>query len=206
MAADIHLDVPFVTQINIGKHAGGNYTNEWTGCWYAAVCMVAYFHEAGPRLGVPAQYTLPKFGRKQDGTIDPTHRYLAPEPIGARYAELKANEGLVAVPLPADKKWTCIRLSQILKEHGPCYVRRGFLQNGVLTGGHAIVLVGSKMSNNTVIYHCPTNGPDQVMSIDEWNKVFKWSDARAKDYSMMYKRGKAAPAGRVKALVQQFGG
>lgn len=186
---DILLDVPFVTQMKVGAHAGGNYYNDTTGCWYAGVCMLGYYRAPGPRMGVPAQYSITKQMRdKNDNIIADTA--TAAEPIWARYDQLKTNEHLVAVDLPKDKKWTCAALCKILQEKGPCFIRRGFLDNaGNLTGGHIIVLVGSKESTNKIIYHCPTDGPNLEMAIDNFNKVFKWDDEKAKEYSMMYLPG-----------------
>ena len=40
----VKLDVPLVTQLRSMS------------CWYASVCMVAYFREAGPRLGLPEKW------------------------------------------------------------------------------------------------------------------------------------------------------
>lgn len=206
MASDIHLKVPFVTQMKVGAHAGGNYFNDTTGCWYAAICMIAYYHAPGPRLGVPALYKKTKYMRDQQGNLT-QHTAIAAEPIGGdSYETLKKNEGLEAVPLPALKKWTCLQLAKILGQHGPCYVRRGFRNNvGQLVGGHAIVLVGSKLSTNTVIYHCPTVGANLEMAIDEFNRVFKWDDPRAAKYSMMYKR-KGSSGSSVGELIKKFNG
>jgi Papain-like cysteine protease AvrRpt2 len=185
---DILLDVPFVTQMKVGAHAGGTYYNDKTGCWYAAVCMLGYYRAPGPRLGVPEQYTKPAPVFNKDG-VQTTDTQLTAEPMGQRYEQLKTNEHLVSVDLPGSKKWECGALCKILQEKGPCFVRRGFLKDGKLTGGHAIVLVGSKESTKKVIYHCPTKGPNLEMGIDEFNSVFKWNDSRAKDYSMMYLPG-----------------
>ena len=38
----VYLDVPYVPQ-----------TGDPTGCWYASACMIGYFFEVGPRMGVP---------------------------------------------------------------------------------------------------------------------------------------------------------
>jgi hypothetical protein len=63
---DIILTVPFVSQLNIGGSplAGGRH--DPTGCWYAAISMLGYYREIGPRLGVPEQYVRP------DGTPQKT--------------------------------------------------------------------------------------------------------------------------------------
>jgi len=110
----ILLDVPHVSQNDIGGHTGHVHHSEQNGCWYATTCMVSYFREAGPRLGVPAQYAR-----------DPKD----PDPIGKRYRELKLNEGYEGVPLPAAKKWTEFKLYNVLENYGPCYVRRGYRNN-----------------------------------------------------------------------------
>ena len=47
MPHDIHLDVPFMTQMKVGAHSGGNYFNDSTGCRYSAVCMLGYLFEKG---------------------------------------------------------------------------------------------------------------------------------------------------------------
>jgi len=185
MAQSVHLQVPFVTQMKVGAHAGGNYYDDKTGCWYAAVCMLGYYRAPGPRLGVPDQYTKVTRVRDKDGN-DTGNEQLVAEPMGARYAELKRNEGLKSVTLPSSKTWTCDKISTLLTSHGPLFVRRGFLKNGKLVGGHIIVLVGSRPNKSKIIYHCPTKGPDLEMDIGMFNKVFKWDDSRAKDYSMMY--------------------
>lgn len=200
------LDVPFVTQMKIGAHAGGNYFNDTTGCWYAAICMIAYYYAPGPRLGVPAQYTIHKFMRDKDDNVI-GEMAIAAEPIGARYDELMANEGLVTVPLPDSKKWTCEALCDILATKGPCYVRRGFRNKstGTLEGGHAIVLVGCKMSSKKVYFHCPTLGPNREVTIDAFNDMFKWDDPRAARFSMMYKPNPSAGS-KVADLIKKFGG
>lgn len=182
---DIYLNVPFVTQMNIGGHVPGRGTrDDPTGCWYASISMLGYYREQGPRLGVPSLYVNP------DGTPQKTDAKgnVAAKAIGGvNYDTLVANEGLTAIPLPANKTWTCEKLAEILRDCGPCFIRRGFRKNGVLTGGHAIVLVGARTSDNKVVCHCPTRGPDQEYTIVQFNDFFKWDDPRAAKNSMMVK-------------------
>ena len=184
----ILLHVPYVPQLNIGGHVEGFVGHsEKTGCWYASTCMVCYFWEAGPRLGVPAQYAA-----------DPQD----PKPMGARYPELAKNEGFAPATLPTTKAWTADLLMDVLGKYGPCYVRRGFRNSlGKLTGGHAIVLIGAN------------NGTDQVAVLDPWkndknptgmrffavadfNNFFKWDDVYASKYSLMYKQQTSIVAAR----------
>ncbi len=174
----IELDVPFVSQNEIGGHTGHISHSEQNGCWYASTCMVSYFWEAGPRLGVPAQYE----GRAQD-----------PLPMGARYAELKTNEAYEGVPLPQAKKWTIYKLANVLEYFGPCYVRRGFRDKttGQLTGGHAIALVGAHVGKGHVAVLDPWETTRKkgrkVYTIDTFNDFFKWNEPIA-GVSLMYKR------------------
>ena len=53
---DIILSVPYVSQLNIGGGPAHGGRHDPTGCWYASICMLGYYREAGPRLGVPEQY------------------------------------------------------------------------------------------------------------------------------------------------------
>lgn len=183
--ADVLLSVPYVTQVNIGGHIGaGLGRTEKMGCWYAAVCMLGYFREAGPRLGVPAQYVNP------DGTphqID-VKGNIQPRGMGANYQQLVTNEGLTLIPLPTDKKWTCEKLAEILRDCGPCYMRtKLYSATGAFVGGHIIVLIGATPSTNTVIVHDPAKGPNIELSIDDLNKKFNWDETPVSKYSMMCK-------------------
>ena len=185
MSSFILLDVPHVGQLDIGGHTGHVSHSEQNGCWYASTCMVSYFWEAGPRLGVPAQYAAnPK----------------DPEGMGARYASLKANENFEGVPLPAAKKWTIQKLYNVLENYGPCYVRRGFRDavSGKLEGGHAVVLAGANLIDGTVCILDPWFTKDkggagadkwrQHHSLAQFNDFFKWDELWAPNISLMYKK------------------
>ncbi len=183
--SDIVLDVPFVTQVNIGGHINaGLGRTERMGCWYAASCMLGYYRETGPRLGVPAQYVKP------DGSPQGADAQGNIQPLGmnANYATLAQNEGLTSIPLPADNRWTCDKLAEILRDCGPCYMRtKVFSAAGAHVGGHILVLVGSKPSNNTVVIHDPARGPSIEMSIDTLNTKFNWDKTAVSGFSMMCK-------------------
>jgi hypothetical protein len=172
---DIYLDVPYVSQMKIGGHAGPGH-DEITGCWYASTCMLGYYREAGPRLGVPALYATP------GPTGNPNPKPISPD----TFPVLAQNEGLTPIPLPADKKWTCEKLAEILRECGPCLVGRGFRVGAELKGGHIIVVVGARTSDNLVIIHDPAVGPNLTLPIDGFNNVFPWDRPEAK-WLMMVK-------------------
>ena len=191
MANFIDLDVPFVSQRDIGIHTGTKSHSEQNGCWYASTCMVSYFWEIGPRLGVPEQYTS-----------QPDHH--DPAGMGARYDQLVDNEGFQKYPVPTSNTWTIEELFNVVKDKGPCYVRRGFRdKKGNLTGGHAIVLKGANKDTKQVAMLDPwekytkpvkvfgktliksKHRGREVYSLDEFNDFFKFDSRR--QYSLMYK-------------------
>jgi Papain-like cysteine protease AvrRpt2 len=184
--ADILLTVPYVSQVNIGGHIGaGLGRTEEMGCWYAAVSMLGYYREAGPRLGVPSQYV------KSDGTPHQVDRSggIQPRGMGANYPELVKNEGLTLIPLPTDKKWTCEKLATLLRDNGPCYMRtKLFTATGTFVGGHILVLIGAKASTNMVVIHDPDAGPNIELSIADLNQKFNWDETPLSKYSMMCKK------------------
>jgi ABC-type bacteriocin/lantibiotic exporter with double-glycine peptidase domain len=103
-------------------------------CWYASACMVAYFFEAGPRLGLPEKWRANK-------GINPN--------LGDFTALAKA-EGLAAVP-SASQVWTEAALEKLLKESGPIW------SAGVWYGNkHIVVLTG--VDNGSVYINDP-DGP-----------------------------------------------
>jgi hypothetical protein len=146
--------------------------------------MLGYYREAGPRLGVPSQYVKP------DGTprkVD-AKGHIQPDGMGANYPELVKNEGLTLIPLPGDKKWTADKLAELLRDCGPCYMRTKLVNaSGQFIGGHILVLVGARGSDNTAIYHDPAKWAYMEMSIDQLNRRFNWDDTLLSKYSMMCK-------------------
>lgn len=182
--ADVLLSVPYVTQVNIGAKAGiGGGRTENMGCWYAAVQMLGYFREAGPRLGVPEQYMQADGKPRLDAKGE-----LQPLGMGANYPKLVQNEALSTIPLPADNKWTAAKLADLLADCGPIYMRtKVFGAGGVFLGGHILVLIGAKTSSNTVVVHDPAVGPSVELSIDSLNARFNWDKTAVSEYSMMYK-------------------
>lgn len=113
------LDVPVVGQVRSMD------------CWYAAACMVAYYQEAGPRLGLPREWNADSGIVEQD------------------FPRLAAVEGLEPVPLPTGAhtatNWDIFRW---LVQYGPIWAVGdwyGF--------GHAIVLTG--IENDTLHINDP---------------------------------------------------
>jgi hypothetical protein len=197
----IYLDVNFVSQLNYG---GG--MNDYTGCWYCSACMVAYYFEQGPRMGVPELHsgTMTKEERKalsqylgsigesrnvQGHSATGTKRSAACLAIhgitGKNEHELLAErEGLQPVPRCADAfDYTITILERMLRKYGPIffYWRK---PHGSSSYGHASVIIGTK-DDGTVIYHDPENAPNSEMSIATFNsKRQQWT------YAMMRRKPK----------------
>lgn len=195
----VYLDVPFVSQLNYG---GGS--NDYTGCWYCSACMVAYYFEQGPRMGVPELHSgsLTKEQRKALskylGSIGQSPNVQGHAATGSDRAwgclqlhgvtgqnehELLAErEGLQPVPRCADAfDFTVVNLERILRKYGPIffYWRK---THGGHTYGHASVIIGTR-DDGTVIYHDPENGPNSEMPIATFNtKRQKWT------YAMMRRK------------------
>lgn len=107
----VRLDVPLVHQ------------QKTMSCWYASACMVAYFREAGPRLGIP-------------------DRWVANSGIGlADFVLLAKNEGLVAINSPS-AALTEQQLEVMLRNYGPLWCAGQW--DGV---GHIVVLTGVDSGN-----------------------------------------------------------
>ncbi|MGI9283058.1 MAG: papain-like cysteine protease family protein [Endozoicomonas sp.] len=122
--------------------------------------------------------------------------------IGTKgYIQLVENEGLTLIPLPKNKQWTCGQLAGLLRDCGPVYVRRGWVKNGKVSGGHAVVMVGARESDNRVVIHDPgSRGHDWECSIDEFNGFIKWDSTKSK-YTMMCKLPKVMTRPRSNAIV-----
>lgn len=112
--ATVKLQVPLVGQ-KVGKKGS-------MACWYASACMVAYYREAGPRLGLPATWVADA-GLSMGQIVD-----------------LAKVEGLIAVnPVPA--KLTSDTVATLLKHSGPIW-SAGYFLDGYPTAGHVVVLTG----------------------------------------------------------------
>ncbi len=182
-AQTIELEVPFISQRMYGAHADYKAKRvEEGGCWFAAISMIGFFWEPGPRKGVPRQY------KTWNGKVKEN-----PDGMHKRYEELKKNENLSGVVLPGEKKWTVEQLADLVSRRGPCYVRRGYVNEntGKLEGGHIIVLTGANIGHKMVCCLDPWEEEElkgrRVYSIDEFNGFFKWVEHR-QGISMMYKK------------------
>lgn len=102
----VKLDVPLVKQ------------RRNMSCWYASVCMVAYFREAGPRLGLPDKWNA-NAGISLDDFI-----------------KLAQGEGLVSIRSPASNL-TEQQLEVFLRNDGPIWCAGKW--DGV---PHIVVLTG----------------------------------------------------------------
>ncbi|WP_347543422.1 papain-like cysteine protease family protein [Roseomonas sp. CAU 1739] len=166
--ASIYLDVPFVTQLGYGDAT--DPMNDRLGCWYAAACMVGYYFEQGPRLGLPDKY-----GERG-------HSVMMNEEV----PELMENEGLVAEPLPADRNWTGDVLLDLLRKYGP--LSFGWMKTSTRTGkryGHRSVLIGYDTDTDVASFHDPERQPNQTVTLADFNARFRWVNP----YAMLRRDG-----------------
>ncbi len=188
----VKLNVPFVTQLRIGAHVpGATPRDDPTGCWYASACMVAYYFEQGPRLGLPELFKRPlndglmghyATGSAQANALSKNHHAL-----------LAKRENLEPVPHCATAhQYKLDELEDLLRKRGPIFLywMKG---HGGQKYGHASVIIGTE--KNGIIYHDPENAPNSRMTIAKLNAVRqKWK------YALMQRRA----AGRVAALRKMF--
>lgn len=166
--AGIYLNVPFVTQLGFGDPTDPQ--NDSTGCWYSSSCMVAYYFEAGPRLGMPEKY-------------DPAKRRHAAIKV-TEYPKLIVNEHLAIVPLPTDNKWTVDAIADLLRRYGPLSFSR-FVTSKGKRYGHRSVIIGCEEKPEQIIFHDPENRPNSRVAIETFNDNFRWDNP----YSMLRRDG-----------------
>lgn len=167
----VYLDVPYVPQ-----------TGDPTGCWYASACMIGYFFEVGPRMGVPQLYTrslspqLQQFlgvtaatGHVATGTAQSA--WLMQGTGMTEHEALARNEHLSPVPHCAHPthQYTAKWLENYLRKHGPVFFY-WMKTAGGQTYGHASVMVGVR-DNGRMIYHDPESAANQEMHLSNWEPI-----------------------------------
>lgn len=150
--ASIYLDVPFVTQLGFGHNKS---MNDPTGCWYSSACMVAYYFEAGPRLGDPSLY--------RNGGHD----------VIGDSTTLRKNENLVEVPYPPAKQWTSDALATLMRKWGPQLISWTKTNAAGSTYGHCSAMIG--VDSSDVIIHDPENLPNSRLTLAKFNQLFMWN-------------------------------
>jgi hypothetical protein len=129
----IKLEVPLVPQ------------DKSMSCWYASACMVAYYYEAGPRLGLPKRYA-------ENQGVNPT--------VGDFVALAKA-EHLTPV-IAANRAWGDTSLERALRDFGPIWCA------GYWYGpGHIVVLTG--VENGSVLINDPDGGVKKTGTLAWFN-------------------------------------
>ncbi len=171
----ILLPVPWITQ---SRH---NFEDP-TGCWYASTCMMGYFFEVGPRMGLPTLFSRPL----SDGRLG----HYATGSAGARaanpthHADLAKNEGFQAVQnCSTAYVYRLDEIEALLREHGPIFmywfkkngkpIHRDARSNGDGSYGHASVIVGTDTAG--LIFHDPEypdqrDGANRSLSLADFNK------------------------------------
>ena len=134
-SATIRLDVPKVAQAR------------QMSCWYAAVCMVNYYFEVGPRQGLPQVW-------KDNKGITP-----------ARFVDLAKNEGLADATTfrGAANTYGQIQLYLALYWLGPLWCAGSWFGFK-----HIIVLTGVK--GGEVIINDPDGGVEKTNTVDWFNR------------------------------------
>ena len=138
---DVRLNVPLVDQSGVKKTKSGSRALK-NACWYAAACMVSYFHRPGPRLGMPELW-------RADQGLPPS-----------RIPDLCAAEGLVALnqPTAITPEW----LASVLTDYGPIWAAGHFLDRPDKPEiGHVIVITG--IQQRIVHYNDPEGPPARTM-------------------------------------------
>ena len=138
--AEIRLSVPLVAQ------------SRSMSCWYAAACMVNYYWEAGPRLGLPDAWAA-------NTGITP-----------AQQRDLARNENLRRVN-SADHEFTANTLISTVRSYGPIWA------DGDWYGpAHAIAVTGASTEGEgggTVYLNDPDGGVAKEGTIAWFNRV-RW--------------------------------
>ena len=197
----VYLDVPYVSQLS---KAGG--VNDPTGCWYFSAMMLAYYFEAGPRLGVPEFYV--NGGHMATGSDGPDQDAARIALQAASYVDeheaLAQREHLESV---ADcdsprRAFTVFEIEKLLRRAGPIFFYWQKTSKSGATYGHASVIIGVEDGggSSNVVYHDPEGDPrigqsrNARMTIDTFNSLRqRWK------YAMMQRSGVVSSMIRFKA-------
>ena len=189
------LNVNYVTQLEFGQD---NNQMDPTGCWYSSACMVGYGFAAGPRLGVPALFSMNV--THKDGSAGTGHWALQLDWLPT----FMSNENLVTVDggLPNSGK----EIQTLLKKWGPLMVFWQKTNSSGQTYGHASVLIGATATN--VIIHDPENEPNTSIPLSEFYpkvQVFSasWPLLRHNAAAMSFKGGVVEGRARSNAVTQK---
>lgn len=118
------------------------YQDTTMSCWYASACMVAYYHEAGPRLGLPQNY--------MNNTGITAQEFI----------KLAKVEGFSGV-YPLASTITAIQLETYLRRRGPLWAAG--MWNGF---PHIIVITGVK--TDTVYINDPDPSYGRATRTLDW--------------------------------------
>jgi Papain-like cysteine protease AvrRpt2 len=213
----VYLNVPFVSQLNYGHN---NKENDPTGCWYSSVCMVGYYFEQGPRLGVPELHT--GFGKTtaERLALEKYLGYKGHAPTGStQSADIRAYHGVTEhehdllarrerlAPVPdcdSPHVYTPRELESYLRNGGPIF----FYWNkthGSNTYGHASVIIG--VNDAMVMYHDPEEAPGAGSSANSRVTLAGFNGMRQQcKYGMMQRVTTHVAATGVAGLKAKFGG
>ena len=117
-------------------------------CWYAAVCMIGAYYEAGPRRGLK-------------------NIWMANEGIADREIQALAEAENLQWVQAADHEYTAITLAHDLRKFGPMFSICHMPQ-----GKHVLVVTGVNDigTQPEMLYNDPSGGRALTMPLVEWNK------------------------------------
>jgi hypothetical protein len=195
------LEVPFVTQLKPGFQ-------DPTGCWYASACMLAYYFEAGPRMGVPELHTSnidralrQKLGFRgffPTGSADASAMMSLFGGGQSEHDLLARREHLSAVDKCAtNHSYTLGEIENYLRRSGPIFFY-WTKKRGTETYGHASVIIGTVSESSSLIYHDPENLPKSSMRLANFH-----ASRQTWKYALMQRH---TPGSTIKARAKMFGG
>lgn len=174
----VYLDVPYCNQLRFPNSCSED--NDPTGCWYACACMVGWYFEVGPRLGVPEIHSarLPqevqaRLGFRGHFATGSAEANTMMRHFGGGRSEhdlLAQREQLTPVERCADAgyQYSHDELERLLRRFGPIFFYWRKTADGQ-THGHASVLVGVVERSPDLVVHDPENAPHTLMGLADFN-------------------------------------